>query len=102
MVHVTSRRRASSPLKLQSDRIHDVHVQCDQQTNRTLVPARDDETVSKATRAWYADAPQSRRSKAHRATDIHRITKHVEREALDAGVHKDTEIIAQEGTRNTE
>ena len=49
--------------------------------------------------AWYA--PQGRRSKAHRTTNVHRITKHVEREALDAGIHKDTEIIAQEGARDT-
>jgi len=47
-------------------------------------------------------APQSRRSKAHRTTNVHRITKHVEREALDAGIHEDTEIIAQEGARDSE
>jgi hypothetical protein len=45
-------------------------------------------------------APQSRRSKAHRATDVHRIAKHVERETLNAGIHEDTEIIAQEGARD--
>jgi hypothetical protein len=55
------------------------------------------------TREWYAGwyAPQSRRSKAHRTTNVHRITKHVERETLDSGIHEDTEIIAQEGARDT-
>lgn len=93
----------SAPLKLQSDRIHNVHVQGYQQTNRTFVPAEDDQNCFKLREygytGWYA--PQSRRSKAHRATNVHRITKHVEREALDAGIHKDTEIIAQEGARDT-
>lgn len=37
---------------------------------------------------------------AHRATKVHRITKHVEREALDAGIHSDTEIIVYEGARD--
>jgi hypothetical protein len=94
----------SAPLKLQSDRIHNVHVQGDQQTNRTLVPGEDNQNCFKLREhgytGWYA--PQSRRSKAHRTTDVHRITKHVEREALDAGIHKDTEIIAQEGARDAE
>ena len=97
---MTSRRRAHAPLKLQSDRIHNVHVQGDEQTNRTLVPAEYDSSCLKGMVRWYA--PQSRRSKAHRTTDVHWITKHVEGEALDAGIHKDTEIIAQEGARDTE
>ena len=60
-----------------------------------------DQTVS---RAWYRRyAPQSRRSKAHRSTtNIHRITKHIEGEALDAGSHKNTRIFAQEGARDKE
>jgi hypothetical protein len=98
---VTSRQKVSAPLKLQSDRIHNVHLQGDQQTSRTLVPAEDDQNCLKLREIvrWYA--PQSRRSKAHRTTNVHRITKHVEWEALDAGIHKDSEIIAQEGARDT-
>jgi hypothetical protein len=92
----------SAPLKLQSDRIHNVHVQGDQQTNRTLVPAiRCFKIVSSYASMARRYAPQSRRSKAHRTANVHRITKHVERESLDAGIHKDTEIIAQEGARDT-
>jgi hypothetical protein len=41
-------------------------------------------------------APQSRRGEAHRAADVHRIAKHVERESLDAVIHQDAEIVAQE------
>ena len=40
--HVLSRRRVSAPLKLQSDCIHNVHVQGDQQTDRTFMPAVDE------------------------------------------------------------
>ena len=47
-------------------------------------------------------APQSRRSKGHRAPDVHRISEHVEREALDAGVLEDAEIIAHEPARDAE
>ena len=55
------------------------------------------------TQAWYAGyEPQSSRSKAHRTPDVHRITKHVEREALDTRIHKYTEIIAQEGASDAE
>ena len=67
-----------------------------------LAPAGDDHTVSSyaSTVRWYA--PQSRRRhKAHHTASIHRITKQVEREAVDAGIHKDTEIITQEGARDT-
>ena len=35
---VTRRKKESAPLKLQSDRIHNVHVQGDQQTDGALVP----------------------------------------------------------------
>jgi hypothetical protein len=33
-------RRKSVPLKLERDRVHNVHVKGDQQTNGTLVPAK--------------------------------------------------------------
>jgi len=48
------------------------------------------------------DAPQSRRGKAHRAPDVNRIAEHVEREAFNAGVHQDPEIVAQEPARDAE
>jgi hypothetical protein len=47
-------------------------------------------------------APQSRRSKGHRAPDVHRIPEHIEREALNTGVLEDAEIIAHEPARDTE
>ena len=46
--------------------------------------------------------PESRRGKAHRATDVYWITKHIEREGLDAGIHNDTKVIAQEPACDTE
>ena len=98
--HVTSTRSVNAPLKLQSDRIHNVHVQGDEQPNRTLVPAENDQTISRARHRLYA--PQSRRSKAHRTTNVHRITEHIEGETLDAGIHEDAEIITKEGARDTE
>ena len=55
-----------------------------------------------ATRNKIHHAPQSRRGKAHRAPNIHRIPEHVEREALDARVHEDAKIIAQERARDAE
>jgi hypothetical protein len=38
-VLMTSRGRESAPLELQSDRIHNVYLEGDQQTDRALVPA---------------------------------------------------------------
>jgi hypothetical protein len=37
-----------------------------------------------------AGTHQSRRSKAHRTTNIHRITMLIEGEALDAGTHRES------------
>jgi hypothetical protein len=104
--HMTSRGRKSAPLELQSDRIHNVYVEGDQQTDGTLVPTRQNgrPPLIKCLLPAQApiNAPQSRRGKAHRAPDVHRITKHVEREALNASIHQDPEIIAQERARDAE
>ena len=48
----------------------------------------------------HRHAPQSRRGEAHRATNVHRITKHVKREALDAVIHQNAEIVSQERARD--
>lgn len=45
-------------------------------------------------------APQSRRGEAHRAADVHGIAKHVKRESLNAVIHQNAEIIAQERARD--
>ena len=37
-VHVTEKGKIGTPFELQSECIHNVHVQRDQQTNRTFVP----------------------------------------------------------------
>ena len=47
-------------------------------------------------------APQSRRGEAHRAADVHRIAKHVKRESLDAVIHQNAEIVAQEPASEAE
>jgi hypothetical protein len=47
-------------------------------------------------------APQCRRGKAHRAADVHGVTEHVKRKALDAMVHQDAEIVAEERARDAE
>ncbi len=98
--------KSSAPLETQSDRIQNVHVQRHQQSDRALVPARHRDVnlfMSYATRAaQQVHAPQRRRGEAHRAADVHGVTEHVEREALDAMVHQDAEIIAEERARDAE
>ena len=42
--HITSRREKSAPLKFQSNRIHNVHVQRDQQTDGALIPTAKNKT----------------------------------------------------------
>ena len=109
--HITSRREKSAPLKFQSNRIHNVHVKRDQQTDRALIPTAKNKTLVPHYQArrplpqrenTNRHAPQSRRSKAHRAPNIHRIPEHIEREALNTRVHENAEIIAQERARDTE
>jgi hypothetical protein len=39
---VTNKEKIDTPFKFQSNRIHNVHVQRDQQTNRTFVPTEND------------------------------------------------------------
>jgi hypothetical protein len=43
---VANKGKIGIPFILQSKLIHDVHVQRDQQTNRTFVPTENDKTVS--------------------------------------------------------
>ena len=39
--HMASTERRSAPLKLQSNHIHNVHIQGEQQTDGALVPAEE-------------------------------------------------------------
>ena len=102
-------KRSSAPLELQSDCVHDVHIQRHQQASRALVPAaRRNKDVKLAiyvipyarARVQKHHAPQRRRGEAHRATDVHGVAEHVEREPLDAVVHQDTEVVSQERARD--
>lgn len=43
--HVT-KGKIGTPFKLETNRIHNVHVQRDQQTNRTFEPTEKDQTVA--------------------------------------------------------
>ena len=47
-------------------------------------------------------APERDGEEAHRAADVHRVAEDVEREALDALVHEDAEVVAEEGAGNAE
>src|SRR6267154_283654 len=44
--HMMNKGKIGSPFKLKRSCIHNVHVQRDQQTNRTFVPTENDQTVS--------------------------------------------------------
>jgi len=44
--HVTNKEKSGTPFKLQSNRVHNVHVQRDQQTDRTFVPTENNQKVS--------------------------------------------------------
>ena len=45
---------------------------------------------------------QRRTQEAHRATPVHRRTRHIEREPSDHLIHEDAEVVAQEGACDTE
>ena len=51
---------------------------------------------------WKGCSPEGAGGKAHRAADVHRISENIEREAFNAMVHEDAEVVAEEGTRDTE
>ena len=50
----------------------------------------------------HRHAPQSRRGEAHRAADVHGITKDVEGETLDAVIHQNAKVVSQERARHAE
>ena len=71
------------PFKSQRDYIHDIHVQGYQESNRSLIPNRNS-------------------NESHGTSDIHRVSKDIERESFDAMVHEDAEVIAEEGPGDSE
>ena len=102
------KEKSSAPLKLQCERIHNVHVQRHQQANRAFVPAGARPSANffyvkeHAHACIYHHAPQRRRSEAHRAADVHRVAEHVKRESLNAMVHQNAKIVPQERARYAE
>jgi hypothetical protein len=45
--------------------------------------------------------PQSRRNKAHRTSNIHRIPQDIKRETLYAVIHQNTEVVPEESSGNS-
>ena len=80
---VMKRRVVTLPLELERNDVHNVHVKRDEQTRGALLPQR-------------------ARCKAHRRADVHGVAEDVEREAFDAVVHEDAEVVAEEGARDPE
>ena len=48
------------------------------------------------------DLPEGTSSETHRAPNVHGIPEYVERETLNPVIHKDTKVISQEGSGNTQ
>ena len=98
-------RKSSAPFELQSNCIHDVHEQCHQQSHRAFIPTIHSGSaiyVTSHVQKKKHHAPQRRRSKAHRAPDIHRVAQHIKRKPLNTMVHQYTEIVAEERARDPE
>ena len=75
--------KQSSPFESQGDAVDEVDVDRDEQSCGSFVPQRDG-------------------CERHRASDVHRIAQQVERETVDARVHEDAEVVAQECARDAE
>ena len=53
-------------------------------------------------RAGGADSPEGRRGEGHGTPDVHGVAEDVEGETLDAVVHENAEIVAEEGAGDAE
>lgn len=71
------------PLEAQSNDVHDVDVRRQEEARGALEPER-------------------HRGEGEGAPDVHGVAEDVEGEALDAVVHEDAEVVAEEGARNAE
>jgi len=93
------------PLKLERDRVHNVHVQGDPQTNGTLVPTGMKSQPQTPCRLPHkcVGPPTRTTTLSQRSTsccDIHGITTYIEGEALDTVIHQNAEIVSQERARD--
>ena len=95
-------------LEAERDQIDDVDIERDEEAGRALVPGvswmcRVNTLHTRAMRATggQRNSPEGGRGERHGAADVHGVAEDVEGKALDAVVHEDAEIVAQEGASDT-
>ena len=104
--HFTKRKHVKYvPFEPECNDINDVDVKGDEKSSRSFHPIRRDprkSDIRQLLKIWCDDLPEGTSSKTHRAPDVHGVPKHVEGETFNPVVHKDTKVVSQEGSGDTQ
>src|SRR6266849_4134095 len=74
--HVENKRKIGTPFELESNHIHNVYVERDQQANRTLEPTPKMIKLSPLSRSNYASTVRTRQPSRQKTSCYRRISDH--------------------------